>query len=292
MGPYILLKMLGQGGMCLVYRARHEARGREVALKLLQEKYATVLPSTQVADSAPSRFRREMRLMRRLQHPNLIQFLEAGLADRHLYLAMEIVVGRSLHALLAGGQLPWSTAAVIGSQVASALEYLHREGVVHRDLKPANIMISDEGEVKLGDFGLSRGMASTRITREGTIMGTLGYMAPEMFEGHPADNATDIWSFGVTLFQMLSGGLPFQVPADPSAEVLASTFSRRPELSPDLPPAIATLVGDCLERDRARRIKSAGLLYRSLASLVPDANGAALRSAVQASIQYRAPARR
>ena len=208
-GPFEVLASLGAGGMGEVYRARDPRLEREIALK--------VLPAATLADgTARARMVREARMAARLNHPNVCTIHEVGESDGQVYIAMELVEGRSLAELLAGGALPTEQALRYGAAIADALDHAHERGIVHRDLKSANVVITPEGQAKVLDFGLAKPLAdealaeaTTRdaptLTAPGAMVGTLAYMAPEQLEGRPADARSDVWAFGVVLYEMAAG---------------------------------------------------------------------------------------
>jgi len=210
-GRYRILEQLGAGGMGVVYRARDTDLERDVALKFLA-------PSVTADEAARLRLLREARSISALNHPHICQVFEIGRDDGHDFIAMEWVRGKTLQAHLSSQGLPPGTVLRYGRQIASALAHAHERGVIHRDLKSSNVMITPEGEVKVLDFGLARqalaltGEASEELslTQEGLIVGTPAYFAPEVLRGGKASPASDLWAFGVVLYEMASGRLPFQ----------------------------------------------------------------------------------
>jgi predicted Ser/Thr protein kinase len=270
LGPYEILAPIGKGGMGEVYRAKDTKLKRDVALKVLPEAFAR-------DPGRMARFQREAEVLAALNHPNIAQIY--GVEDRAL--VMELVEGRTLK-----GPLPLETALNYARQIADALEAAHAKGIVHRDLKPANIMITAEGLVKVLDFGLAaviRGPAGdpensptlTMSTSEiGKIIGSPAYMSPEQASGRPVDKRTDIWSFGVVLWQMLTGKRPFEGETVPQS--LAAVLTKDPDwkqLPGRMPDAIHRLLRRCLERDLKRRlpeIGSARLEIEEAAAVGPD----------------------
>jgi TolB-like protein/predicted Ser/Thr protein kinase len=205
---YQILAKLGAGGMGVVYLAQDARLGRRVALKVLPTEFAR-------DEDRVTRFEREARAVAALSHPGIAVLYEIGEADAIRYLAMEYVEGRSLQEELAVGPLSVDRLLDYTTQIADALEHAHRRGILHRDIKPANIMVTPEGRVKLLDFGLAKvleGKEETRsaVTAPGTWMGTLHYCAPEVLRGHEADRRSDLYSFGIVLYQMACGRLPFE----------------------------------------------------------------------------------
>jgi len=205
---YQILAKLGAGGMGVVYLAQDARLGRRVALKVLPTEFAR-------DEDRVARFEREARAVAALSHPGIAVLYEIGEADAVRYLAMEYVEGRSLQEELAAGPLSVDRLIDYTTQIADALEHAHRRGILHRDIKPANIMVTPDRRVKLLDFGLGKvlqGKDETRsaVTAPGTWMGTLHYCAPEVLRGHEADRRSDLYSFGIVLYQMACGRLPFE----------------------------------------------------------------------------------
>jgi serine/threonine protein kinase len=191
LGPYEILVRIGAGGMGEVWKARDTRLGRIVAIKKVREQHS-------------ERFKQEVRSIAALNHPNICQLYDIG-SD---YLVLEYVEGKPL-----SSPLPENEAVRLGVQIASALEAAHKKGIIHRDLKPGNIMVTEEGSVKLLDFGLAKlyeqnateSTAEFPATQAGAVLGTLAYMSPEQAQGQPADARSDIFSFGLVLYEMLSG---------------------------------------------------------------------------------------
>src|ERR1700730_11474856 len=206
LGPYEVLAPIGAGGMGEVYRARDTRLGREVAIK--------VLPSGLSSDAERlKRFEREARSASSLNHPNIVTIYDIGSADSVSYIAMELVEGEPLRAMLVEGALPIRRLLQIGTQIAEGLAKAHASGIVHRDLKPENVMVTEDGHVKILDFGLAKltqpdgsGVGKTQAptvsgaTEEGVILGTVGYMSPEQAMGGSIDYRSDQFSLGSILY--------------------------------------------------------------------------------------------
>src|SRR5229473_38902 len=214
LGPYEIQSPLGAGGMGEVYRARDTRLGREVAIKVLRGQ---VSPTKEHLD----RFEREARSASALNHPNIVTIYELGQADSTHYIAMELVAGKTLRELLNSGSMPMRKIIQIAAQVADGLSKAHEAGITHRDLKPENLVVSQDGVVKILDFGLaklaSRGdepSETTTIvdsqTKPGAVMGTLEYMSPEQADGRSLDFRSDQFSFGLVLYEMVTGRRAFQ----------------------------------------------------------------------------------
>ena len=270
LGVYEVTGALGAGGMGEVYRARDTKLGRDVAIKLVLETFA--------ADhDGMVRFEREARSLAALNHPNIATLHGMEEADGRHFLVMELVDGPTLAELISAG-VPLDAALKMAIQIADALEAAHEKGVVHRDLKPANIKLTADDAVKVLDFGLAKAMAgddsrgaapglsvansptfTATATMAGVILGTAAYMSPEQARGMAADHRSDIFSFGVVLYEMLSRRQPFQ--GETISDVLASVLAREPDLSslpPDLSPRLSELVKRCLEKQPKRRWQAIG----------------------------------
>jgi serine/threonine protein kinase len=205
-GRYQLEALIGTGGVAAVYRALDtRTRGRRLAIKVL-------FPPPGAGPTLGERFRREAHTAARLDHPGILRVSDVGEADGHLFIAMELVEGASLQALLeARGRFDEATAAEVGAQVADALNYAHTQGVVHRDVKPSNILIDPQGRALLADFGVARALDDPSLTATGLTVGTPAYMSPEQASGHSdIDGRADLYSLGVVLYQMVTGRPPFQ----------------------------------------------------------------------------------
>ncbi|HEY8535455.1 MAG TPA: serine/threonine-protein kinase, partial [Vicinamibacterales bacterium] len=213
LGPYRIVAKLGEGGMGQVYRATDSRLDRDVAIK--------VLPQPVAGDpDRRARFEREARALASLNHPNVAQIHGAEDVDGAFAIVMELVEGEDLASRVARGPLRWAEVQPIARQIAAVLDAAHERGIVHRDLKPANIRITSDDTVKVLDFGLAKIVSATEpvtpdpalsptftasVTRQGTILGTAAYMAPEQAKGKPVDKRADIWAFGVILFELLTG---------------------------------------------------------------------------------------
>jgi eukaryotic-like serine/threonine-protein kinase len=246
LGPYQIFAAIGKGGMGAVYRARDTRLGRDVAVKVAQERFS-------------ARFEREARAIAALNHPHICQIHDVG----PNYLVMEYVEGQPLK-----GPVPVNEALTIASQILDALDNAHRKGITHRDLKPDNILLGKAG-VKVLDFGLAKmeqrsgassdAIATEPLTDEGTVLGTLQYMSPEQIEGRGADARSDIFAFGLVLYELITGRRAFE--GKTSTSLAASILKDQPrplsELQPLSPPALERVVATCLEKDPDKRWQSA-----------------------------------
>jgi eukaryotic-like serine/threonine-protein kinase len=254
-GHYRVTALIGAGGMGEVYRARDTKLDRDVAIKVLPPAFASD------ADRM-ARFEREAKVLASLNHPNIAQIY--GVEDRALI--MELVEGESPK-----GPVPFDAAWKIAMQMADALEYAHDKGVVHRDLKPANVKVTPDGVVKLLDFGLAKAFSDTpespasdavnsptltmNATVAGVILGTAAYMAPEQAKGKRVDKRADIWSWGVVLYELLTGDRLFK--GDDAADTLAQVLTKEPDLE-RVPPNVRKLLRRCLEKDPKQRLRDIG----------------------------------
>jgi serine/threonine-protein kinase len=279
LGHYEILSAIGKGGMGEVYQARDTKLGRDVAVKLLPEIFVSD------ADRV-SRLEREARLLAVLNHPNIAAvFGFERFNDAH-FIVLELVEGQTLAEILHRGPPPPAEALRIARQIVDALEAAHDKGVIHRDLKPANIKITDEGKVKVLDFGLAKALAneqanaqisqsptlSLAATNAGLILGTAAYMSPEQAKGSAkVDNRSDIFSFGCVLWEMLTGHQTFN--ADTIPEILASVLARDPDFSRlpgSLNPKIHDIVRRCLEKDVRKRWQAVGDIRVELDAIGSD----------------------
>ena len=282
LGSYLIISPLGKGGMGEVYRATDTKLGREVALKVLPETFA------RDADRM-ARFRREAQVLASLNHPNIAAIYGLEDADGVRALVMELVEGPTLAERIAAGVVPaqgslqrepQSKPAIpleeslhVAKQIADGLEYAHERGIVHRDLKPANVKVRPDETVKILDFGLAKALeespASGTIntsptltaaaTREGIILGTAAYMAPEQARGKPVDKRADVWAFGVVLYEMLTGRQAFG--GETVSDTLAAVITKEPDweaLPPSTPPRIGQLLRRCLTKDPKQRLQAIG----------------------------------
>lgn len=294
-GRYEVIKELGAGGMGVVLRAKQIAMNREVALKVLHPQFSQ-------NRQAAARFHREMQVTSKLEHANTIRVYDFGeTEDGQLYLAMELVPGKTLSELL-GAQpvtsttprqdetdlvvrtgLPLPRLVHIARQIAVALKAAHGEGIVHRDLKPDNVMLidryGDKDTVKVLDFGIARfadeSAESQRLTAEGAVVGTPAYMSPEQATGRPVGPATDIYAFGVILFEMATGTIPFSAPTTVSLMVMhVQEPPPRPSTVAPVDPRLEQLILRCLAKDPADRPASAEEIIAALDQLVSPATSA------------------
>jgi serine/threonine-protein kinase len=249
---YLILRRIGSGGMADVYCAEDTHLGRQVALKVLHRRFAQ-------DQEFVERFRREASAAAGLQHPNVVGVFDRGRHDGTYYIAMEHLPGLTLKEVV-NTEAPLAQERVVdlGVQILQAAGFAHRHGVIHRDFKPHNVIVDDHGAVKVTDFGIARAGAS-EMTETGSIMGTAQYLSPEQAQGHAVTAASDLYSIGVMLYEMLSGRLPFE--GDSAVSVALKHLSEAPapisHLRPDVSPALESVVMAALAKDPAHRWQAA-----------------------------------
>src|SRR5512136_762655 len=257
--------LLGRGGMGEVYRATDTQTGDTVAVKALNPQVVTRDPEIL------ARFVREGEALRQLNHPNIVRMIAAVQEQGQHYLIVEYVSGGSLADVLAAqGRLASTRVMQIALEVADALTRAHHLGIIHRDLKPANVLLAHDGTPRLADFGIAHVESDQRLTRTGILMGTIDYLSPEICQGEPPDERADIWAFGVMLFEMLSGRLPFEgnsLTARLTA-ILTQPIPDLAQLAPDTPGALIDLVYRMLDKDPQQRIPSVRLVGAELEALL------------------------
>ncbi len=249
-GPFQIESKLGVGGMGIVYRATYIKTGQVVALKALAPELCTDL-------KVAKRFEREMEILKKLKHPNIIRYFGGVSTPNQQFYAMEIISGGGIDVLLRKkGRFTWRQTVDYAMQVAKALEHAHNAGIVHRDLKPANLLITKQGVIKLTDFGIARDSQATQLTQAGKTVGTLAYMAPEQITGKsPITRRTDLYALGCVMFQMMTGRTPFESATQP--ELLFKHIEEEPppvrEFNPDCPRYLEVLIADLMEKDQNDR---------------------------------------
>jgi serine/threonine-protein kinase len=258
---YRIVRRIGSGGMADVYCAEDIHLGREVALKVLHRRFAQ-------DQEFVERFRREASAAAGLQHPNVVGVFDRGRHDGTYYIAMEHLSGRTLKDIVEA-EAPLSQERVVdlGAQILQAAGFAHLHGVIHRDFKPHNVIVDDHGHAKVTDFGIARAGAS-EMTETGSIMGTAQYLSPEQAQGHAVTAASDLYSIGVMLYEMLTGRLPFE--GDSAVSIALKHLSEQPspisQLRPDVHPGLEAAVMAALAKDPARRWQSADEFAAALAA--------------------------
>ncbi len=262
-GRYHMVERIAAGGMGEVFRAHDAVLAREVAIKVLHRSLA--------GDPAfVDRFRREARAAAGLAHPNIVAVYDWGAVDGVYYMVMEYVRGPSVrHLLNEQGRMEPAQAAEILRQTLLALGHAHHEGFVHRDMKPENLLVTQEGVVKVADFGLARAYADGRVTQAGAVTGTVQYLAPEQIRGEPADPRSDLYSLGIVAYELLTGKLPFT--GETAMAIAYKHLSDRvpppSSILPDLPDELDGFVAAATDRDRELRPESADVMRMDLDAL-------------------------
>jgi serine/threonine-protein kinase len=288
-GNYEIIAAIGAGGMGEVYRAKDTKLGRDVALKILPASFTN-------DPQRVARFRREAQVLASLNHPHIAQIYGLEEANGTQFLVLELVDGESLDKRIAGGPVPVDEALGIAKQIAEALEAAHEKGIIHRDLKPANIALTNDGTVKVLDFGLAKAVEATSgsfdamnsptitspamMTGVGVILGTAAYMSPEQAKGRAADKRSDVWAFGCVLYEMVTGKRAFE--GDDVNDTLAAVLRAEPDwtaVAPNVSLGIRTLIRRCLAKDRRQRVADLSvaqfvLQEPGLVGSTPDALGA------------------
>ena len=300
LGHYEILSPLGKGGMGEVWRARDTKLGREVAIKTLPEEFAK-------DEDRLARFEREAKLLASLNHPNIAAIHGFEEDSGTHFLVLELVEGDTLADRLKRGAIPVEESLKLALQIAEALEAAHEKGVIHRDLKPSNVKVTPDGRVKVLDFGLAKAFAgdaadvsvsnsptlSMQATQQGIILGTAAYMSPEQASGEATDKRADIWSFGVVLFEMLTGRQVFT--GKNVSRILAAVLNNEPEwasLPANLHPRLRLLLEGCLEKESTDRLSGISDARVHIQKVLADPSGVIVQpvaEVVQAAPQSKQP---
>ena len=252
-GKYRIVEIVGRGGMGVVYKAEDTKLHRLVALKFLPSEMAR-------NQAARERFVVEARAAAALSHPNICTIHEIHDEEETPFIEMEYIEGRTLKKRIREYPLGVSEVVDLAIQVAEALEEAHRRGIIHRDIKSSNIMVTDRGQAKVMDFGLAEVAGETLHTREGSTLGTVAYMSPEQARGEQVDQRTDLWSFGVVLYEMLSGRMPFT--GDKDASILYSVVHEEAKSLKDVCPGLSSEVQQIVNRALKKDVKARYALGR------------------------------
>ena len=270
--PFELLDKLGEGGMGVVYRARHVGNDRQVAVKLLPDDVAA-------NETLLARFERELEVLKQLRHPNIVHCFGGTCESKQRFYAMELLEGGTLADVLRLKEcLPWATAVDYALQMCAALQYAHERGVIHRDIKPGNFLLTKSGKIKLSDFGLATMVSGSRITAAGKTLGTIQYMSPEQIRGEPPlTNRSDLYALGCVIHEMLTGDPPYL--GDSSAEVLQKHLKGPiPHVAAeiiDCPLELDELVFQLLSKEAEQRPESAAFVASRLEGILQPGRRAA-----------------
>lgn len=263
-GPYLIDRKIGAGGMGNVYRGTHEETGDVAAVKVLPASIAR-------EEGFVHRFSREIDALRKVSSPNVVQIFSDGQTeDGSFYFSMEFVDGETLTAMISRRKrIPWQEVIEISQQICTALKAAHDAGIIHRDIKPSNLMITKDGTVKLADFGVAHVFAATRLTRTGGVVGTAEYMSPEQARGQRATKLSDLYSLGAVMYVMLTGRPPFtgKTAADILHKHQFAQFDRPSHFVPELPRRLEDFVCKLLEKRPDRRLPDAFVVIRQLANI-------------------------
>jgi len=265
-GDYEIVQVLGAGGMGQVYKVRNVLSDRIEAMKVL-------LPNLEGDPGLADRFLNEIKVQATLDHPNIAKLHTAMKINNQLVMVMEFVDGTSLSTILLRGPLPPSAAAAYAVQVLDALAYAHARGVIHRDIKPANLMLAADGHIKLMDFGIARVQADKRLTQTGSTVGSLFYMSPEQIKGSDPDGRSDLYSLGITMYEMVTGRRPFG--GDSDFQIMSAHLGQAPmapiEVIPGIPSALSDIILMAIEKDPGARFQTAEAFRSALGHAFPDA---------------------
>ncbi|MGD9497645.1 MAG: Stk1 family PASTA domain-containing Ser/Thr kinase, partial [Armatimonadota bacterium] len=252
-GRYRVEALIGEGGMALVYRGTDTVLDRRVAIKILR-------PGLSDQQDVVARFRREAHAAAKLNHPNIVQIYDTGVDDGRYYIVMEYLPEMNLKEIIKRyAPLPLDKVIEVAAACCEALAYAHRQGIVHRDVKPHNVLFTDDGRAKLSDFGIAAAAGEAGLTDDGKVLGSAHYISPEQAQGAPAGPLSDIYSLGVTLYEALTGRLPFdgETAADIAAQHLREAPPSARSINPQIPPAVEFVITKAMARDAQRRYRSA-----------------------------------
>lgn len=261
---YEIISQLGGGGMALVYKARDTLLNRPVTVKVLRSEYTG-------DEEFVSRFRREAQAVAKLSHPNIVSVYDVGQERDTHFIVMEYIEGRNLKQIIKENiKLPINQAIEIASQICAGLQDAHEHGIVHRDIKPHNILVTDNGRVKVTDFGIAQMMSSITVTDSGTIIGSVHYFSPEQAKGGATGAKSDIYSVGVVLYEMVTGKVPFEgeTPIAVALKHIQDSPLTPGKLNPQVSPELERVIMRAMEKDVTMRYMSAGDMARDLRRLI------------------------
>jgi serine/threonine-protein kinase len=273
-GDYQIIGLLGAGGMGKVYKVKNQISDRVDALKVL-------LPDLAEDQGLADRFMREIKVLASLNHPNIAGLRTAFRLENQLLMVMEFVEGTNLEERAQAGRIPLADAIDYIRQALSALGYAHKHGVIHRDIKPANMMLTPDNVIKLMDFGIAKSKTERKLTQTGTTMGSLFYMSAEQVQGNELDGRSDLYSLGVSLYELVTGSRPFQGKSD--FDIMVAQLKQTPvapiQMMPDLPRALNDIIMISLEKDPAKRFQTAEAFSAALGSITAGLNATPMQAA-------------
>ena len=283
-GDYQIVGVLGAGGMGKVYKVKNLISDRIDALKIL-------LPNLADDPELADRFIREIKVLASLNHPNIAGLRTAFRLDNQLLMVMEYVEGTTLDERTKAGPIPVPDAINYIAQALSALGYAHKHGVIHRDIKPANMMLTPDNVIKLMDFGIAKTKSDKKLTQTGTTMGSLFYMSAEQVQGNELDGRSDLYSIGVSLYEMVTGSRPFQGKSD--FDIMVAQLQQVPQapmqMMPDLPKALNDIIMISLEKDPAKRFQTAEAFATALGSITNSLQATPIQAAGGATLAGHPP---
>ena len=265
---YEILEKIGEGGMSEVYKARCNKLNRFVAVKILKESLAN-------NEEIVEKFKKEATAIAALSDNNIVNVLDVGTQDNINYIVMELVKGKTLKELIVEfGKMNYETAVKIGIQVAKALDCAHKNGIIHRDVKPQNILVTEDGVIKVTDFGIAKSSGSKTLTNSSTVMGSAHYFSPEQAKGSFLDVRTDLYSLGVVLYEMTTGRLPFD--AESPVTVALKHIQEEPippkQINSKIPESLNNLILKAMSKDPNKRYQTARELINDLQKIKDDPN--------------------
>jgi eukaryotic-like serine/threonine-protein kinase len=273
-GDYQIIGLLGAGGMGKVYKVKNQISDRVDALKVL-------LPDLAEDQGLADRFMREIKVLASLNHPNIAGLRTAFRLENQLLMVMEYVEGTNLEERAQAGPIPLADSIDYIRQALAALGYAHKHGVIHRDIKPANMMLTPDNVIKLMDFGIAKSKTERKLTQTGTTMGSLYYMSAEQVQGNELDGRSDLYSLGVSLYELVTGSRPFQGKSD--FDIMVAQLKQTPlppiQVMPDLPRALNDIIMISLEKDPAKRFQTAEAFSAALGSITTGLNATPMQAA-------------
>ncbi|MCX7695570.1 MAG: protein kinase [Caloramator sp.] len=267
-GRYIIVEQIGEGGMAIVYKAKDQLLNRYVAVKILKHEFTQ-------DEEFVKKFKRESIAAASLTHPNIVSIFDVGEQDNIYYIVMEYIKGQTLKEYIkSNGKIGYKRVLDITLQIAMALENAHKNGVVHRDIKPHNIVVTEEGTIKVTDFGIARASTVATVTNTNKVLGSVHYLSPEQAKGGFSDHRTDIYSLGVVMYEMLTGRLPFDAESPISVAIkhIQEDVKEPIEIDMSIPRAVNDIVKKALEKDMFKRYQSAKELIDDIIKVKENPN--------------------